>query len=390
MIELDFLTFVVLFKEAHQRCFGFAMENSLTETESKIFCNKITGQTGLSIGWKSVKNYSFFVMDSAAGKKENPSVATLDTLARYVLEAPYITEIQRKNDESHYPYWFLYRERMQKAPGGFKAGKKRPWIAIAAVILIIIVGTGIYLRYGLKTDTGYQFTDYFHNTSERALSDNGWFIKSKDSAYWNKRGVKPGQLTLYTLRGDTWPDPSSKSDIKDLLLHPIPAECFTAEIHFSDFVPQDEWQQAGILLLEDTSFTGKSIRLTLAFNDNFGGMKMPREILIQAITSLGKGFGKPEEIAHKPIFFLDSLKNNPILFKNLKNSALRVEKHGNKYRFLYSGGANENTAFKEVVSQEFDMEPKYIGIFAIRGFTNAPTLPVSFKFFRISANACTP
>lgn len=389
MNDLDFLTFVALFKEAYLRCFGFGIENPLTETESKIFCNKITEQTGLSIGWKSVKNYSFFVMDSAAGKKENPSVATLDTVARYVLGAPYTTEIQRKNDESHYPYWFLYRERMQKKGGNTRNSKRRSQIVIGAV-MVFILGCGICINYILTSNPSYQFTEYFKHTDEQSLNNNGWFIKSKDSAYWNKRNVKPGQLTLYTLRGDTWPDPSSKPDIKNLLLHPIPPGCFTAEVHFSDFVPQDEWQQAGILLLEDTSLTGKSIRFTLAFNDNFGGMKMPREILVQAVTSLGRGFGMPEEIAHKPVFLLDSLKKHPNLFDDLKNSALRIEKRGNKYRFLYSGGANENTAFKEVVSQEINIEPKYIGIFAIRGFTNAAALPVAFKFFRISTDPCTP
>jgi len=90
---------------------------------------------------------------------------------------------------------------------------------------------------------------------------------------------------------------------------------------------------------------------------------MPPEILIQAITSLGNGFGKPKEIAHKTIFHLDSTNNNAFLLKNLQNSALRIEKHGNKYRFLYAGGMVENAAFKEVVTQEFDMTPKYIGIF---------------------------
>jgi hypothetical protein len=389
MNDLDFSIFTALFKEAHVKCFGFAIENPITETESKIFCNKITEQTGLTIGWKSVKNYSFFVIDSAAGKKENPSVATLDTMARYVLGAPYTSEIQRKNDESHYPYWFLYRERIQKNGRNARSSKRRTQIIISAVMCFII-GCGICINYILTSDPSYQFTEYFKRTDEQSLNNNGWFIKSKDSAYWNKRNIKPGQLTLYTLRGDTWPDPSSKPDIKNLLLHIIPSGCFTAEVHFSDFAPESEWQQAGILLLEDTSLAGKSIRFTLAFNDDFGGMKMPREILIQAITSLGKGFGKPEEIAHKPIFFLDSLKNHPALFNDLKNSALRIEKRGNKYRFLYAGGANENTAFKEVVSHEFSIEPKYIGIFAIRGFTNAVALPVSFKFFRISTDPCSP
>ncbi|HEY4323648.1 MAG TPA: hypothetical protein VGN20_06670 [Mucilaginibacter sp.] len=220
------------------------------------------------------------------------------------------------------------------------------------------------------------------------MNSNGWFVKSKDKAYWNKRGEKQGQLTLYTLKGDNWPDPSSKPEIKNLLLRQITSDCFTAEVHFKNFIPKQEWQQAGILLLEDTSFKGKSIRLSLAFNDYFGGMQRPREILIQAITSLGNGFGKPEEIAHKSLFYLDSISNNPVLIKNLENSALRIEKEGNKYRFLYSGGATENEAFKEVVTQEFDMKPKYIGIFAIKGFTNSDNVPVNFKFFRITSDPC--
>jgi hypothetical protein len=176
---------------------------------------------------------------------------------------------------------------------------------------------------------------------------------------------------LFTLNGDNWPDPSSKPDIKNLLLREITTDCFTAEIHLKDFIPDQEWQQAGILLLEDTSLTGKSIRLSLAYNDYFGGTKLPREIYVQVITSLGNGFGKPEELAHKQLFYPDS-----------------IEKHGNNYRFLYSSGPKENGAFKEVATHEFDMHPRYIGIFALKGFTNAQNAPVSFKFFRISGDAC--
>ena len=110
----DFLIFTVLFKEAYQKCFGDAMKSPLTETESKLLCNHILDKTGLSVGWKSVKNYSIFINDAASGKQENPSVATMDTLARYVLNAPYTSEIQRKDNESHYPYWFLYKERFKK------------------------------------------------------------------------------------------------------------------------------------------------------------------------------------------------------------------------------------------------------------------------------------
>ncbi len=387
MNELDFSIFTHLFKEAYDKCFGYALKSPLTETESKLFCNKVLDQTGLSVGWKSVKNYSFFIMDAMAGKQENPSVATLDTLARYVLGAPYTTEIQRKGNESHYPYWFLYKE---KFPRSTKKRAPFKWILGAGVIvagLVIIIISIIYFKFIVTSKSG-QFTDYFTHTDENTMLNSGWLIRSKDSSYWKRRGEKPGELTLFTLKGDNWPDPTSKPGIKNLLLRPLTADCFTAEVHLKNFIPQQEWQQAGILLLEDTIFTGKSIRMSLAFNDYFGGDKMPSEIYVQVITSLGNGFGKPEELAHKPLFYPDSIRNNPEQMKNLQNSALRIEKRGNKFRFLYSGGINDNGAFREVVTREFDLKPRYIGIFALKGFTNSDNVPVRFKFFRITTDPC--
>ena len=138
----------------------------MTETESKIFCNKILDLTGLSIGWKSVKNYSFFVMDATAGKKENPSVATLDTIARYVLAAPYTTEIQRKDNEAHYPYWFLYREKFQIPAATAK--KSRKWGAGLVVLLIgiaVIILLAVYFKF-IMSSAHAQFSDDFHNLTE--------------------------------------------------------------------------------------------------------------------------------------------------------------------------------------------------------------------------------
>jgi hypothetical protein len=384
MDDLDFLVFARLFKEAYVKCFGQAIKNPLTETESKIFCNKVLEQTGLSIGWKSVKNYSLFIKNTSAGKKENPSVATLDTLARYVLSAQYTTEIQRKNEESHYPYWFLYKEKSLK---NLKKPVSVKWMISTGMLVIVIIASIVYIKF-IAVAKGGQFTDSFKYLDENTVLKNGWFVKSKDIAYWNKRNEKPGELTLYTLRGDNWPDPSSKPDIKNLLIRPLNADCFTAEAHLDNFIPGQEWQQAGILLLEDTSFTGKSIRLSFAYNDYFAGAPKPREVLVQAITYLGNGFGKPEEIAHQPIFYPDSAIKNGEMKKNIENSALRIEKQGKKFRFLYALGVRENGAFKEVATQEFDMHPKYIGIFALKGYTNSANMPVRFKFFRITSDPC--
>src|SRR6185437_4749644 len=190
----------------------------------------------------------------SGAKKENPSVATLDTLARYVLGAPYTSEIQRKNDESHYPYWFLYREKfikISKRP----ASKEVKWRGLAVAGIVAVILLAVYFKYAASSNN-YQFTDNFKNLNENAMLKNGWFIKSKDTGYWNKRSEEPGLLTLYTLKGDNWPDPAFKPDIKNLLLREIPSGCFTTEAHLGRFIPKQEWQQAGILLLEDTLFTG--------------------------------------------------------------------------------------------------------------------------------------
>jgi hypothetical protein len=109
----------------------------------------------------------------------------------------------------------------------------------------------------------------FQSVSEDSLLSRGWFVQSKDINYWNRRDEKPGHLTLFTLKGDNWPDSASIPGIRNLLLRKISADCFTAEVQLADFIPLQNWQQAGILLLEDTSFTGKSIRISLAYNNFF-------------------------------------------------------------------------------------------------------------------------
>jgi hypothetical protein len=388
MNHSDSLAFTELFKEAYLKCFGLALENPVSETESKLLCNQVLEQTGLSIGWKSIKNYSFFVVDPNSAKTENPSVATLDTLARYVLRAPYTTEVKRKNDESHYPYWFLYKEQFNRSR------KKTPSSRWLPAILVFIGGIGIvilsisYMNHvftkGIK-----EFSDDFKSVTDKSLTEKGWFVKYPDPVYWNRKTETPGQLTLFTLKGDNWPDPANKPGIQNLLLRAIPYDCFTAEIHLNNFIPKQEWQQAGILLLEDTTLTGKSVRLSLAYNDYFAGTRQPKEVYVQLIRSLGNGFGKPEEIAHKPVLYPDSTIKNPLLLKNLKNSALRIEKHNKRFRFLFTSGITENSAFKEVASQELDIQPKYIGIFAIKGFKDSTAMmPVHFTFFRIAGSNC--
>ncbi len=402
MSDLDAVAFAHLFEEAYVKCFGYPPKTSLTESESRHLSNDILAKTGLVIGWKSLKNYSCHFLNESVSRRENPSVATLDTLARYVSGAPPTNEIQRKDNEGHYPYWFEYRSRFgsQDIVGGggssvreMKTPKKatsakRLVVAIMSFAgLTLIIALIISLHPFGRGDTT-NFTDEFHSVGGNSLANRGWIVNSVDPQFWKRRGELPGVLTLFTLRGDNWPDSGYAAGINDLLLRKITGSCFTAEVHMTGFIPTRNWEQAGIILLEDTTFTGKSLRLSISYNDYSGGYPKSRDILVQGVYSLGRGFSKPEEIAHETLFRIGSDSEN-IITENLRHSGLRIEKVGDRFRLLFSDGAMENSAFKEVVSREFDMKPNYVGIFALKGFVgDSVIMPVHFSFFRLTSEPC--
>src|SRR4030095_1774116 len=150
MNDRDASAFVALFKDAYQKCFGIKVNNPLSETESKHFAGKIFDDTGLLIGPKSIKNYSFYVVNGTEGKEENPSVATLDTIARYVLNAPFTSETERKNKESNYPYWYRYKEQFHRT--GINSRRERPWWITGLLIPILLIISLIIFFIARKKD----------------------------------------------------------------------------------------------------------------------------------------------------------------------------------------------------------------------------------------------
>ena len=398
MKDLNAEAFIGLFKDAYRKCFGFPLTNPLSETESRHFANKIFEDTGLVIGAKSIKNYSFYILHVLEAKHENPSVATLDTLARYALNAPYTDEIKRKDKEGHYPYWYQYKSNfvvpgdrekqahsIEKKIPNTPAQKRKNGILILIVAFVLVI---FFLWLLLKKENTINFADDFHSASEDSLKNNGWFLQAKDEPWWNRRGEDPSHLTLFTLHGDSWADSANAPAIKNLLLRKISSDCFTTEIHFDNFIPKQNWQQAGILLLEDTMFKGKTLRLSIAYNDFFGGYKKPGEIIIQAINSNSNDLSKPEEISHLVIYNVEAGQQE-LINNNLRKSALKIEKTGSHFRFLYAIGPMENAAFKEVVSKDLLINPKYVGIFALQGFVNDTNyMPVRLKFFKVAEMDC--
>jgi len=421
MKEVDFNVFDTLFREACLKCYGHPPAQPLTETESKLMYTRIFDATGLVIGWKSIKNYSLFVLSPGAAKPENPSVATLDTLSRYVMGAPYTTEPERKKEAGHYPYWYEYKarwvERGAKTAEGAKTvreakrareaktvreakrargaktvavdrkrGRLLIWRVAAGVVVAAFLVAGMML---LRRAPGVGFANNFREVSMDSLRSRGWWVEAPDTSYWKKRGLEAGCLTLYTMRGDNWPDPVNRPAIRNLLMHRIDCDCWTVEVHLKDFIPAQDWQQAGILLMEDSSFNAKSMRVSISFNDYNGIYPRSGTVLVQGIASRGKQGDKPEEFVHFVILQTDSVRNHPDLYQVLVHSALRIEKRGDLFRILYADGISANTSFKEISSYEFRFRPRYVGLFALRGYVDtSAAVPARFTYF--SLDCCTP
>jgi len=411
--ELDAHAFEALFRDACRKCFSVALTAPLTETESHRLSVEIAESTGLEIGWERVKNYSQFLFGKTT-RAENPSVPTLDTLARYVAGAPPTDEERRRTRERHYPYWFRYRDALRRAapeqtdagtdvgreevpeasdaprpdrPAPTSSSGRRSALLAMAVVAGLAVAVALPLVAGRRHAAGPAlFIDEFDDIAAPTLATHGWSVQSLDSAHWAQRGEKSGHLTLFTLEGDNWPQPGHGPVIRNLLVRRLPSDCFVVDVRLTAFFPQQNWQQAGILLLEDTTFEGRSARLSIGYNDFSGGFPQTREVIVQGITSLGQSSGKPEEIVHRRLFEVNPT-TEALVRQNLESSALRIEKRGAHLRLLYSAGPMKNAPFKEVGGTDFDFRPTYVAVFAIKGFVSeSADVPVYVDAFSQSTS----
>lgn len=382
--------FTHLFREACEKCFAKPLTEGLTEPDAKRLSDEILDKTGLVIGWKSVKNFSVYAINTGLKKEENPSIATLDTLARYVLNAPVTDDLKRKTTESHYPYWYDYKARFINAlPAERKSTGNWRTIFITLGALLAIALTAVIISQVQPRSKSHRFVDDFSSVNADSLSARGWILKKHVDGYWRNRNERAGHLTLYTLRGDNWRNQNDSLAITNLLVRKINNDCFSTEIHLTDFIPNTNWQQAGILLSEDSTFERKVLRLSIGYNDFFGGFERQPEVIIQVVGSSDPaGVSKPEEIAHVVLFSGD-VDTDSLIRNNLTKSALKIERRDSHYRFLFSIGPMENFAFKEAVRSDIDIRPKYLALFAMQGLSDTENpIPVHFDSFNILGIEC--
>jgi hypothetical protein len=112
-------------------------------------------------------------------------------------------------------------------------------------------------------------------------------------------------------------------------------------------------------------------------------------VLVQAVAGYGKNYKNVEEVKHQTLFSLATDTDRYIAANNLRHSALRIEKRGRHFRLLFAASQLENFSFRELSVYDFDMKPKFVGIFALKGFVDsAAVMPVAVKFFRLEGLRC--
>ncbi len=373
--------FTQLFKDAARRCFHVELTEPLNENKSKLLSVEIEEKTGLVIGYKTLKNYSISVCAEQGPKKTNPSLSTLDTLARYVLKAPPITEAERLKSESHFPYWNRYRKNTP--PSLKQPGKLKPAVGWYVGILLVIAILYFFIPYDKAETT---FHDDFSLSDTESLQFGSWQLVSPDCLYWKRRSEHRDYLTLFTLESDNWPDSGRSPQIKNLLIKQVDAPCFTVEAHIEDFLPKQRWQQAGIILMGDTSFVAPTLRVSVAYNDFFGGYDSPPEIILQGIVT--NNSHNPEEFLHHRLFQLSG-ESEEIVKENLRFCRLKIEKNNTEFRFLIAASPLPNAPYKEVGRYVSEIKPKYVGIFALKGrVKETAIIPLIFDSFDLKMEHC--
>lgn len=105
----DLQIFIALFQQACLRCFGQLPATPLDAAASAHMSHVVHQSTGLFLSTRIIQHYAAFALAQETAITETPSGASLDTLARYVMDAPYTTEAERKTREGYFPYWHLFK-----------------------------------------------------------------------------------------------------------------------------------------------------------------------------------------------------------------------------------------------------------------------------------------
>lgn len=359
----------------------------ITESEAKIIAAAIHKSTGETISTKTLINY-FRAAYTGSWTGVNPSLLTLDILARYCLE-------DNPGEQGHLDpiegYFWIRFKQLSDSPGrgestftrDTKKNKLNNPITLSASILGLICITFFYIFF--KNHRPMQnFFDDFSNVSMAYLEENGWKILFKDEVWLNKQESK-NQLTLYTLAGDYWVKAGEKQAVTNTLVRQLDhPNNFSVTINISQFCPIHSYQQAGIILFEKELDPKRSLRITWGFTNQgtYGGPGLNVSVI--------------EMNGHQPIThfyheYISDYINQSNLYEHPSGPLGLMIQFNNNSISLYGYKESRLNTFTYVTTFNTNIKPRYCGLVAFHGWTdsrymplNADAIPVLIDDFKIT------
>jgi len=251
----------------------------------------------------------------------------------------------------------------------------RKWLWPGAALLLFLA---IAVAMWQWLDRPKYWEEDFNDVSVEGLKSRGWEILDYDSVAFSKQ-LKPGTLTTHTLWGDYWCAPLQPPIITNLLLKKINSKSGKITFKLVDFHPLQDYQQAGIFLLDKNRKRNHNIRITFAACVS---CSRPRQSFQMVKREHGTAYEKT---------FLMSIwpDNSPPPKDTLTPLWVQVQFEQNKFRF-YAHEWHETASFVEIGEFDFDFEPYYIAVGAFRGMTNgkgelntSASIPAFFDYLKV-------
>jgi hypothetical protein len=248
------------------------------------------------------------------------------------------------------------------------------WRTIAIVLFIILSWMG----WKYLEQPAY-WTEEFNSVSVDSLKSRGWEILDYDSVAFSKQ-LKPGCFTAYTLRGDYWYTQPDSPIITNLLLKEINSKSAKITLKIDDFNPTQEFQQAGIVLLDKNRNKEHNIRITV--NSCSSGPRFH-----QAIQIVKRENGTAYETPTFIIWSWDTPAPPDSSF--ISPIWIQIQCEKNKFHFYYHFG-EEYASFRAVNTIDFNFEPAFVAIGAFRGIrnskrdlNNSESIPAFFDYLKV-------
>lgn len=263
-----------------------------------------------------------------------------------------------------------------------RRSKRLLWFG-AALSLLCAIFIGSVLYRALPEP----WSDEFDSAAPDSLCHRGWLVLDGDSVALSRQ-LKPGFLTLYTYPGDFWVKDNEVPFIKNLLVRKLPGGDLRIKFRLVGFDPEQNWQQAGAILLNEQLDRYNFFRASFGFDrQKFKGYQAGARMTdrVQKLQSIISHEGVIEEISvnlRAPEF--DPLLNEVGVLMDIKGKDLTISLwHGNEWSSIEIGYKRE---FK------LRFAPAYVGLYACQGQTNeerlplnADTIPAFFDYIRVEA-----